>query len=321
MDRARWSVILSMRRFSLILAMLGCGCTESVTAEELEMREAAAEAGYGALELVPDAVADPEVGPSAPRALARGPIRIVVSPFRFDDDPLWADGTARCPFDVDAVGLPAIREDGRVIADLRSWASGFSEGEDEVVSFSLFDVETEAVSGVQVLVEGDGGERGRYDCWHWYKEAKAQAAEINDTLASGWRPMRELPVEVDPGLAPYAEADDADDRLPANVRPVQLTVRQGQVVFRVPGVKVLSRVDEKWPRPQDDEPDEGMCWYHGPFPEELVVDDKTGVVVASVRYESGPCMCDSVVTREVFRIDGETLAEIDVRARWASDDE
>jgi len=304
-----------MRRTALILAVLGCGCTEALTAEELAFHEA--EADYGAVEFVPDVAVELEAGPPAPRVLERGPVHIEISSYRFDEDPTWADGTARCPFDVRAVGLPAIREDGQSIATLSSETSGPSEGEDELVSFRVFDIETEEFSEDQSLVEGSG-DRKSYDCWRWYKAAKASAAEVNDTLAQGWRPMHPLPVEVDPRLAPYGDEGRTSQRPPPHSRPVQLTVLQGQAVFRVPGVKVLSRNEDRWPRPQDDAPDEGMCWYHGPNPEEIFADAETGVALVSVRYESGPCMCDSPVYSEVIHIDAATLSEIDSRAQWVS---
>lgn len=246
-------------------------------------------------------------------------MRIEVSPYRFDDDPLWADGAARCPFDIHAVGLPAIREDGGAVASLRRHSSGPGEGEDEVVSFGLLDVETGDISGYEELVDGGrGGTRKRFTCWRWYKDAKTKALEINETLANGWRPMHLLPVDIDPSLGPYGDEAAGDERPPAERRPVELTIKQDQVVLRVPGVKVLARFEDDWPRPEDDEPDEGMCWYHGPSPQEVFADKETGVAMVSVAYESGPCMCDSVLRREFFRLDAETLAEIELRAQPAS---
>lgn len=64
--------------------------------------------------------------------------------------------------------------------------------------------------------------------------------------------------------------------------------------------------------------DEGMCWYHRPNPQDVVSDAETGVALVAVRYESGPCMCESPVYREIIRIDAETLAEIEVRAQLTS---
>lgn len=308
-----------MRRSLLILGALGCACTASVAEEELELMEAEAE--YASLRIVPDARADLEVGPPLIDSEANHPaaVRVEVSRFRFDEDPQWADGTALCPFDVRAVGLPAIRGDGGAIADLHSETFGPSDGEDELVTFSMLDVETRETSRTDTLVEGVY-DRNKYTCWRWYKRAKAQAAELNEMLADGWRPMRELPVEVDPRLGPGGEDGEFAERRPASQRPVQLTLLGGQVVFRVPGVKVLSRTDDDWLRPVDDDPHMGMCQYGGPEPWRVLVDASTGVAMISMSFQAGSCMCDTPVGHEIIHLDADTIAEIDRRGAIAGDE-
>lgn len=318
MPRA-WGVVVLMRRSLLILGALGCACTATVTEEELELMEAEAE--YASLRIVPDAREELDVGPPRIESKSDQPaaVRIEVSRFRFDDDPQWADGTALCPFDVSSVGLPAIRGDGGAIADLHSETFGPSDGEDELVTFSVLDVETHERSRNDTIVEGVY-DRHKYTCWRWYKRARAQAAEINEMLADGWRPMRELPVEVDPRLGPGAEDGEFEELRPAGQRPVQLTLLTGQVVFRVPGVKVLSRAEEDWWRPEDDDPDMGMCQYDGPDPWRVVADASTGVAMISMSFQAGSCMCDTPVGHEIIHLDAQTIAEIDRRGALAGDE-
>ncbi len=308
-----------MRRSLLILGVLGCACTATATEEELELLEAEAEAEYASLRVVPDAREDGEAGPPVvEEELESAPVRIVVSRFSFEEDPMWGEGSARCPFEVRTVGFPAIEQDGGAIANLSSGVSGPSEGEDETVSFTVLEVETRKLSRYETLVQGTY-DRDKYDCWRWYKKAKAQAAEINETLAEGWRPLRELPVEVDPSLAPYPDEGVEEEVRPGSARPVQLTLLNRQVVFRVPGVKVLSRSEDDWTRPEDDDPAEGMCWYHDAHPYAVFADDQTGVAMIEVGYESGPCMCESVVGHEIVRLEPETIAEIDRRGALAAE--
>ena len=269
------------------------------------------------IELAPTAPEPDDVEPEAEEAEAdapyAGPPRIVVT--RWDDtldeqeDRYWADGTARCPFEVQALGLPAVDDDGTTLAWYSREMGGASEGEDEIASVRMVDLGSDVEVEKTVLVDGNDNA-----CWRWYKRARARAAELNERFADGWRPLEQLGVQPHgTGQAyGYDELDEPEVPYTPHTRPVQLTWMHDEVVLRIPAVKVLARSAAAWQIPADD-PDVGGCWYDAPAPTQLWVDRQTGASAVFVEHISGPCYCDSYEEMHAFAIGAEAILEIDRR--------
>ena len=115
-----------------------------------------------------------------------------------------------------------------------------------------------------------------------WREARRKATEINARLRNeGWRPMERLPVAVE--TASYGRSELLD--LPAAQRPVELAVRSGEIVLRIPGVRVLARIPLSADR---------QAWLYDPLsgdvhharPQSVFADEATGVALIEVRYET-----------------------------------
>jgi hypothetical protein len=290
-------------------AFLLGACIDVPEAGSLEVRDEVAPAWHEAL--VPDEVAtwttgsspEPEVSiAAARRATSDGP-RVVVSAFRkHEEDEL-------CPFSVEARGFPAVSSDGTQMV------SGWIEGSgDETTSLRVrwHDVETDSVVDSQVVFEGYGDTDEDWStsgCHRWWREVRRAAAEVNARLAEGsWRPMAELPIAIyDPwgsdGLEAETRAEDMA-RPPAE-RPVELTWRWGDVVVRVPGVRVIARVPVQW---YGEDPDR-YC-QNEPRLRQVFADEATGVTAVMLDYESGACLCWTTTSMRALRLPSAVFAAV-----------
>jgi hypothetical protein len=304
--------------YSLAALLLVTACTGVPIADDLQLSEGEIEAMLveGS---IPDArrvevtrprpetdeVLEVDAGPV-------GPPRIVVSAF---DPEKHEHGTALCPFEVEGRGFPAVSVDGETVAVFVAETLSSSDGEDEVVSVDWIDVERDAVDETLVVVNGwDFPERyeeaGEADCRQLWRRAKVRAARANAKLASThWRPLQSMPVDV---VGPYGDDDlyEPDDEDAPRLRRVQLVYQHGQAILRIRGVKVLERRTTAWDHGADDPDDpDDVCDFFA-YPQALFADTETGVAMAEVGQEAGPCFCYSSTTYRRVDLSPTTHAEI-----------
>ena len=310
-----------MTRAHLLLLALGpVACIQTVA--ELDVSEAEIE--HRLLEVaVPDAPAEGErmhvEVEERPRVHAGEQPRIVVSPYGPEDETGWGDGTARCPFEVRASGFPAVREDGLEVAWFTAETLSSSDGEDEIVTLAWLDVSRDANDESLVIVDGDEVtevEGGPSRCRILWRRARVRAAKANARLAgSTWRSMTELDVgrsaeHVDDEAYDEDGEDDAAS-LASRRRRVQAVHRHGEVILRVPGVKVLERRTAQWADPGMD-PDD-PCVFSA-YPAAIFGDRETGVAVAKVVQVADPCFCYAATTYRRVELSPAPYEEIQRRS-------
>jgi hypothetical protein len=317
----RASMVSMIRAHLLISTLAAAACTQ---AAELDFAEAEAERGL-LVAAIPDAVAEaharPDTGEGA-TAASGGQPRIFVSRYGQEDERGWGDGTARCPFEVEATGFPAVSEDGSTVAWFTAETLSSSDGEDEIVTLAWLDVERDANDESLVIVDGDeisededaAGSR----CRILWRRARVRASKANARLAgSTWRAMTHLPVGLDPRHV-YDEAYEDDDvlgdddeeyaaALASRRQRVQAIYLHGQAILRVPGVKVLERRTARWDDPGID-PDD-PCIFSA-YPAEIFADRETGVAVAEVAQVADPCFCYAATTYRRIDLSPATYEEI-----------
>jgi hypothetical protein len=307
--------------------LLVTACTQVPVAGDLELTEAEI-AAMRVEGVIPDAVRSESVRPEpeAEDALEEeaaaetepayaGPPRVVVSAF----DPDTVYGTALCPFEVEGQGFPSVSVDGHTVVAFIAETLSSSDGEDEIVTVRWMDADADETTERVVVVDGSeddqrfafGGsdEADRIACHRLWKRAKVRAARVNAKLAStSWRPLLPMPVDL---YEPYDEDPWwCDDDTPCP-RRVQLVYQHGQAILRVPGVKVLERRTAAW----DDRaygPDDPCDFFA--YPGALLADRETGVAMARVEQEAGPCYCYSPTEYRRVDLSPATYDEIMRRA-------
>ena len=294
------SVTVPMRVLTTatLLGALLPGCIASQEAEDLVLvdeREAMPELHAIPYAELPEGVApaadeapetEPEIEPSA-RASSR-PRFVAAAP---GPDACWG---------VAAEGFPAISDDGATVVVPRSQHLQLSYVPG-TMDLEWHDVATGRVDERQPIVEGDRAfdENDSRACSRAARGIRRRAHAANAALdAVPWRAMERLPVAV---LDPYATDETRAEHLaavPPQDRVVQLVVRHGEAVLRIPGVQVLERhpVDARG---------EAFAAYG---------DRVTGTVVLVTAACAGDsCTCDPSFTAHVLRWSPETFATIDAR--------
>ena len=313
----------SAMRAALALSSFVVGCVEVPVADSL-LHEDAAEFDYDyshipdgeRLEVAPE---DVDVAPDVVEPPdADGRPRVTVSRYdasRYEDG--YANGTALCPFEVSSVGLPAVDASGEVVATLVNETLSSSDGEDELVTFRRQAVADDANLETTLVLDGESAP-GRYHCWKLYKQARAHAAAINATLEEGgYRAMESFPVALRFGWAddtffepePDSEAEPVASVAP-DQRPAEIARVHGDVVLRIPGVKVFARRSAAGWGEVDDDPDMGGCWYEEPYVQSAFVDRDAEVVLLQVEQMGGPCFCYAATEHYTWAVDRDSIDAI-----------
>lgn len=285
----------------LVLGLLATGCAEIPEAGDLPSEDDPRALSL-AYEAIPDRMADEtpapvveaepemEIEPDVEPELVPyvGQPRIVVS--SFDDAALdeWgmADGTALCPFTVEGQGFPAVSADGSRITSYVAETLSSSDGEDELVTVRVTDVDTDAVEQAIVVVDGIQFS-DELHCKKLWRAARRRAAKMNLILGeTEWLAMQRVDLTADWDMDPDEYRDELM-AIPAGERPAQLVVQHGEYVARIPGVKVLGRISRDWSAPGQDE----MCSDFSPYVSGFHVEPTTGVAVVTVEQMGGPCFC------------------------------
>jgi hypothetical protein len=317
---------MSAHARSIAALLLVTTCTQVPVAGDLELTEAEI-AAMRVEGVIPDALRSESVAPEPENVFEEeaaaeteptyaGPPKVVVSAF----DPETIEyGTALCPFEVQGQGFPAVSADGRTVTAFIAETLSSSDGEDEIVTVRWMDADADETTERVVVVDGSEDETrfaveaseedAQLACHRLWKRAKVRAARVNAKLASmQWRPLRRMPVD----LYPYDDGSgcDDDDDTPCLER-VQLVYQHGQAILRIPGVKVLERRTAAW----DDrayDPDDPCDFFAHPIA--LLADLETGVAMAEVGQEAGPCFCYSPTEYRRVDLSPTTYAEIMRRA-------
>lgn len=309
-------VVATMLRRSISAVLLAtAACTQVPVADELALADAELDpAAYRSWSMaIPempakrdDAAPEAELEPDDARDAAyRGP-RLRVSAF---DEGIGEDErTATCPFSVEAEGLPAVSEDATTFAYHIAETLSSSDGEDELVTVRWVDVATDAIVASTVVVDGDSLE-GDDRCLRLWRRARVRAGQVNAALAATtWRPLEPFPLGTE-SLFEGLDDDSADDEGVAaddveGEPRVELVLRGGEAIVRIPGVKVLERQPVDWRAPDDE-----VCQFD-PVPTEVYADAHTGVVVARVEQYAPPCFCYSETLLHPVALTRQTYDEV-----------
>ncbi len=283
----------------IVTMLLGACAAPPSTVESLTVGDARASVpGYG---FVPDAVRAPPklVQAEAPSPSLDGPRLQLVDRL----DPRCGTSpcieTMLCEFVILGEGLPAARADGGAVVhfvhspnvmDVIELAMGTVGGERKLHTLidetEMYDVGREGLPAA---------------CMRAETELLDAIATVNDELdGNGWRQMKRIPVEVVPG--PDTAADDpGPETRPANERPVQVRLRNGRYVARVPGVRVLHH--EEWKNASDI--DIGDVW----------VDAETGAALQTYAVTNQVCSAGmpELFDARMTRLPAEVLAEAERR--------
>lgn len=295
------------------------GCAEVPTAESLafEGSQTPDAPGYRAIpdapaRSIPDA---PVPVPEQERAVQAGPEskvespRIVVTRFKAAelDEYGSADGSARCPFVVQAEGFPAVNEDGSQFAYWVAETLSSSDGEDEFGVLRVVDVATDSVATRIDVFDGDDFSEKNH-CRKLWRHAKAQARLANEVLAEqAWRTMVPTSLQLRDTPEFNAAGIDTSDLGPHD-RLAELVLQHKEAIVRVPGVKVFARTAADWDGPWED-----YCGSYEAYAMNTWLDRPSGVAVVQVGQMSGPCTCYSETLVHPFEFPVTAVVAADAR--------
>jgi hypothetical protein len=259
--------------------------------------------------ILPDT--EPEPGP-APGPVGERPGLVVLEPEAEDAD--------ACFFEVEAIGLPAVRDDGRVVVFVESDPTGGADawvGGDELVTVDLVDVEGSDRRRLTEDIAERGGEDARgtigdvdaESCRAYERRLRARVRDYNAELRR-YRAMQQLDVVV-VDTERYGEIDPskilaATDVAP-ELRPVQALYRAGWFALRVPGLRVLSQEAKSAWRSTDE-----LC-DADPHILEVWGDRRSNVGVVVVDHANGGCLCDETPTIHPIAVPPAVFDELDRR--------
>lgn len=273
---------------SLTVLFVLVGCTPAPSALDLEDEELD-DVADGELVQIPDGewapaaatVTEPEVVPTSDGTMPRYV--------------LGGDGSIDDCFHVAAHGMPAIDVTGTFVATSEEQWLQLTPLHG-LVRLQLVDVFDEPSSRSISVVESETDLLDdEAQCRRIRARARKQVAAANAELAAHrWRALEPLAVE-------YGNPDtpaEAREEIAVTERPLQVIVRHGEAIVRIPGVRVYER------HPMRGRPGHSLYAVHG--------DRESGVVVltfADCRGDS--CTCDPLFTSEVVRWSPATFDALD----------
>jgi hypothetical protein len=254
----------------------------------------------------PEAVPEPEAAPEPEAVPEPEPAPKAKRPPPFEPKPVRPrivveKGRDACG-GVDAKGFPAISDDGKTVVLPRDDQLQ-SQGTAGTTRLEWHDVASGSIRQSQPIaldpVFHDSGEdSGLVDCKRTARNSRQNASAANEALdAVSWHTMEKLPVAFhDFGFDAESHAEHLRTVPPAD-RVVQILAQQGEVVLRIPGVKVL----ERHPKTAEE-------------PIAVYADRATGTVLIVFRSCLGTShTCDPSYAGQVVHWNPETFATIDAR--------
>ncbi|MBX7077856.1 MAG: hypothetical protein K1X88_01635 [Nannocystaceae bacterium] len=301
------------------IVVWGLGCTAAPVAGELvlEQREVPARAGMIA---IPDAArpaAPVQPLPASAEAPALPPTMPGVLPPEDAGPPrLWlARSEQDCSIEVRTAGFPAVAIGGDHFVAVQRDDGGNADFEGPT-TVELRDRDGGSLESLAVFDEmavfGDVDEASvARTCRRERAAVRARIAAINERLATGFRPLRRVPVQFPWRLAgaPALPELDADP----HQRPLEALYRGGRFVTRVRGVRVVQSTPVTgWRRGDPEQTLDSVV----PTVLALYHDDATGLGLAALSYESASCMSDSNTYLRVVELTDATLRAAAERSRW-----
>jgi hypothetical protein len=216
-----------------------------------------------------------------------------------------APGPDAC-WGVEAVGFPAISEDGTTVVVPRDTHLQMSPVPG-TMDLEWHDLASGAVGLQPIVIHEEFDETDDSSCNHVSRGIRRRARAANEALADvRWRVMEELPVALlEPSIADEPRAEYLAKVAPAE-RVVQLVTRHGEAVLRIPGVAVLER----------------HSLLGGGEPFAVYGDRTTGtVVLVTIRCAGDSCTCDPSFTAQVLHWSDETFAAIEARPCTPGDED
>lgn len=318
-----------MDRYALaVLAVLPLACADASEAALFELREGPEPAQLGGPVIPlgeeirevtpPDELEDDEedLDGDAPQ--------IVVGPWlgaRADDVEDFRE-SALCPFEVETRGFPAVTPDGRTIVGIKRGSWSASDGEDESLVVSWYDVERDTATHSATVFDGDEHRDQHADdpqrhCRPMWRAAKRKAAEINAQLAGqSWRTMVDVGIHAFDGRDGMDVEDEEAPPPSAAERPIELVHVGKQAALRIRGVRVLHRADVDWLGT------ESWPCQLSPVLYEVLGDRETGTLAVSLDHQSQGCLCNPEIELHTLRVPDSIFAEAAARPqpRIRSDD-
>lgn len=203
---------------------------------------------------------------------------------------------------LDAKGFPAISDDGTTIVLPRDDQLQ-AQGTGGTTRLEWHDVASGSVRQSQPIVPDpifheSGEDAGLIDCKRTARSIRQNASAANEALeAVSWHTMEKLPVAFhDFGFDAETHAEHLRTVPPAD-RVVQILAQRGEVVLRIPGLKVI----ERHPKTAEE-------------PIAVYGDRATGAVLIVFRSCLGTShTCDPSYAGQVVHWSPETFATIDAR--------
>lgn len=288
-----------MRAIVLLGAALGSLLTGCTAAPEVgAKREATPEPNAIPVAEPVGSIAEPVEAAPEP-ALAPEPAPAMRPPFKPEPvRPRVVVEKGRDACDVEVEGFPAISDDGKTVVLPRDDQLQ-SQGTSGTTRLEWHDVVSGSIRQSQpIALDPVFDDDGAVDCKRTARELRRNASAANEALdAVSWHTMEKLPVAFhDFGF----DAESHDEHLrtvPPADRVVQILAQQGEVVLRIPGVKVL----ERHPKTTEE-------------PIAVYADRATGTVLIVFRSCLGTShTCDPSYAGQVVHWSPETFATIDAR--------
>ena len=211
-----------------------------------------------------------------------------------DPDDFHPTEFGACPYEVVAHGLPAVRADGAVIADLWQFGSQETDRDDERLELRWYGTDSVESAGVvdRAVERRPDGTTG--DCEAALERVARAVAARNAALAAHrWRPLERLDAFYrDPGFAiAYHEHAGNDDELIASLpgpdRPIEVYYHHQSLVVRVRELAVLlDQPQPGWARPAAE-----YC-SETPKIHAIELDRASRAALARFDYDDGGCFCD-----------------------------
>jgi hypothetical protein len=219
-----------------------------------------------------------------------------------------------CPYGVEARGFPAIAEDQPLVVEAYGFVPGNADSDQEQMDLRWLN--TDGTLDEEIYWRGDDFTHG---CKQSIQQVGDRVAELNARLANHtWRPLEALDAFYSqPGFVGWnmeftGVEDQALASLTSDNRPIEVFYRNGHLIARVRGIKVL----QVTPRPDWRDPKDEFCDPDAQI-HRVLIDRATKLAVVRYNHHNGGCLCDDHEHLSIVELSDAWLAEIDRRSTAA----
>lgn len=266
---------------------------------------------------VPETPAAPPEVPAVPSYDGPPQLEVVVADFG------ETNGVV-CPFDVEARGFPIISDDGSTLVDASAFRGSVQVEGEKAMRLTWFEgADDVRVNQVYPTLVGDppdhGEPLGPY-CKPVEARVRERVAQLNAELdARSWRRLEALDaLYSNPGIASSMSVnhglsgeyvDDVIACLAGADRPIEVYYRNGHLIARIRGIRVLQDLE----RPEWRQRASEFCTSDAQV-EALEFDRATKQALVRFNYFDGGCLCENGVQVRRIELSPELFAEIDQRS-------